>query len=211
MMLCAFRCGEEPVYVCGDTILHFEINIAVSPLSGQYHIGDTLWVTVAIPGSLKDLNSNEYIPVLDYDFKIGSLINRMDISNTPPAFHEFGYVQQTGKYTINNPSSFGALARVTTEPVNGEQKFQVGFIPLSKGLFQLSFSNWTHDLRCQPLPAFGKALNTLDLSYRMNNGDLEENNYPMLLASPIAATQPELISTPEAILKDGVYIFQVIE
>ena len=72
-------------------------------------------------------------------------------------------------------------------------------------------SNLTAELKCQPLPAFEKDLNTLEITYKMNNRDLEENNYPMLLASPIATSNPELISSPEVFLNAGVYIFQVVE
>ena len=205
-------CGNEPVYVCGDVVLKFEIDLGVSPLRDTIKTGDTLWLSMSIPGHLTDMNSNEDIHVLGYDFKIRNGLNRMDAEGTPRAFHEFGFVTKLGAYELYNVGMGGSFAKMITEQLDGEQKVQVGLVPQHPGLFQMSFYNLTKDLKCQPLLAFGEDLNDLEIiDFKMNNGDLDENNYPMLLASPIADTQPELISTPEVFLQAGVYIFQVVE
>ena len=205
-------CGNEPVYVCGDVVLKFEINLEVSPLRDTIRTGDTLWLSMSIPGYLTDMNSNEDIHVLGYDFKVKHGLNRMDVEGTPGAYHEFGFAEKLGKYERFNIGTGGEAASLATEQVGGGQKLRVGLIPQHPGLFQMDFYNHSEDLRCQPLPAFGEELNDLEImDFKMNNGDLDENNYPMLLASPVADTQPELIASPEVFVLGGGYIFQVVE
>jgi len=213
MIIClsnwAFRCGEEQVQVCGDNILRFDLQVLISPLQDTFKIGDTIWIEMSVPNELTDQISNEMITVKSYDFKVVQGLYRLESSDYPGAFFEFERIETVGTYIPAN--SNGALFRMITEVADEKQRFLVGLKPRFSGLFQIDFFNFNADLKCQPLPALGKELNTLEITYTMNNGDLEENNYPMLLASPIAAMNPELIATPEQFLKAGVYIFQVVE
>lgn len=207
----SFKCNEETVNVCEDSLLRFNLNVETIPLKSTLTKGDTLWVSLTIPEYLTDLTYNDDVQVLEYDFKIWHGLNRMDAPQTPSAYHEFDFVEKIGKYQIVNGGGGGEIARLTTEVLNGKQRLQIGFIPLNLGLFQMDFANLSAELKCQPLSAFGSDFNNLEITYTMNSGDLDENNYSLLLASPIAVTQPELISTPDVFLKAGVYVFQVVE
>ena len=97
--------------VCGDEILKFDISLNISPLQDTIILGDTLWLTMSIPDFLNDINSNENIRVLEFDFKIKHGLNRMDINMTPRAYQEFEFIDKVGTYEILNIGTGGRSSK----------------------------------------------------------------------------------------------------
>ena len=48
----SFQCNDEPVQVCGENVLNFELNLSISPLKNTYKIGDTIWMGMIIPANV---------------------------------------------------------------------------------------------------------------------------------------------------------------
>ena len=186
-------------------MLNFEIGLNISPLQDTINIGDTLWLSMAIPEYLTEIISSDDIFVKNFNFNIRCVLNRMDLQETPPAFNEFGFENKLGNFEIFNSGNGGAFAKINTELTDNNQIIQVGIIPTTFGLFQIGFYNLTSDLTCQSLSAFGNDLNNLNISFKMNDGGLEINNYSFLLESP------GLIATQEEFTEAGLFIFKVAD
>lgn len=128
---------------CRETFYNFEMGIKAYPDKDSVHVGDTIWLEVNEPTTLKDVQT-------------GTMVDYSGAANlgTSIAFQE--YTSTTGQFTISAVAKFKffvvkGVNVINTSPdlykeyffveENVRYIFRLGVIPTETGVFRLGFSN----------------------------------------------------------------------
>jgi hypothetical protein len=133
LLLTGSRCNDEkdPEFV----FMTFEIPLTIRPGNETLNKGDTIWLDGNFSDTLKEINSNLYYKLENFDFKSKICINKifnnqLYVSEQMPAFSLFNYLGGTtqtssvcGTFSINY--------------VNKTYTYKIGFIPNDTGVFNI--------------------------------------------------------------------------
>ncbi len=137
----SFRCNKP--FGCAGAVYNFEMGIKAFPDKDSIHIGDTVWLLIDEPTTLKEVQTGR---VIDYSgaANLGSAIGFQTFSLdrgqfTVDAAQKFNFSIVQGVETANvNPALYHEYL---FSEVNNRYIFKLGVIPKEKGLFRLVFSN----------------------------------------------------------------------
>lgn len=127
---------------CAETVYNFEIGVTGYPDKDSIYVGDTLWLEINTPDTLRDIATNELINYGGVE-NLGALIAFSKLINevyNGKALLKFTLLLKKGQKLMNNvdPESFNEY-RFNDE--NGFYQFKLGVIPSDTGTFRISFSN----------------------------------------------------------------------
>ncbi len=125
---------------CAETVYNFEIGVKAFPDNDSINIGDTIWLEINTPDTLRDQHTNELINYSGVEnLGSGISLNKLGANNQfiIPAADSFDYILIRG----NEVRKTDLLREYLFIEQNGNYLFQLGIIPKKKGTFGLIFSN----------------------------------------------------------------------
>ncbi len=136
----SFQCHKP--FGCAGAVYNFEMGIKAFPDKDSIHIGDTIWLIIDEPTTLKDVQTGRMIDYSGAE-NLGSAIG----------FHR---LSQTNQFTVGAAAHFNLrlingteinnvdptyLHEYSFEQVNNHYLFKLGVIPKQTGIYRLFFSN----------------------------------------------------------------------
>jgi hypothetical protein len=136
-----FQCNKK--FGCAETVYSFGMGIKAYPDKDSINIGDTIWLEINEPTTLKDAIS-------------GAMIDYSKASNLGSAIAFQSLSTSSGQFTVNAAQKFNLLIVQGTETanvdptlihefllaeVNNRYVFKIGAIPKETGIFRMIFSN----------------------------------------------------------------------
>ena len=142
-----FSTCNKTILGCSEESHSFQINAIAYPDKDSIHIGDTLWLEVNAPTTLKDVFSGK---MMDYSgaANLGSAIGFGEYSIVgifKNAANYFDYYLVTGA-SVSNPNTAQIREYLFTQ-ANNSYRFKLGVIPREKGIYCIAFSNATNVYR----------------------------------------------------------------
>lgn len=142
----AFQCNKR--IGCGDTVHNFEMGIKAYPDNEVIRIGDTIWLEVNEPSTLKDFETGREINFSNAA-NLGSVISFHQLSNdkefTIKAAEKFAYILKDGTKSRSIDPLFERAFEFDEKDRN--YIFKLGIVPKEVGMFRLFFSNATNVYR----------------------------------------------------------------
>lgn len=133
-------CKKESIG-CANTVYYFKIGAKIYPDKEIINLGDTLWIEIISPTSLRDIYTDK---IVDYAgaANLGSAIGFGKFTDTnaiADAANSFQYILKTGTSVSN---SFTFKIREYLFAQQGQNYFfKLGLIPHERGVFGFGFSN----------------------------------------------------------------------
>ena len=158
-----FSTCNKTILGCSEESHSFQINAIAYPDKDSIHIGDTLWLEVNAPTTLKDVFSGK---MMDYSgaANLGTVVTLLQFfpdKNTSGAINNFYFFIQQGSKSSNTVDPLSNQVLLVSE-VNGSYKLKLGLIPSKIGNYVLTISNATNVYRKNDKCA--KASFTIDFS-----------------------------------------------
>lgn len=183
-------CGKNGLG-CANTTYNFQIGVKAYPDRDSIFVGDTLWLKINGPTSLKDIESNR---IVDYSGaeNLGSAIGFAKLisnNNAIDAANSFNYYLIKG-VNVSNPYINKVREYLFSES-NNKYVFQLGIIPKEKGGFKVFVGSSANVYRKND--KFTKAY------FKINFEDTNQHLYFNKIIAPDVDLQPGT----------GVYLFKV--
>ena len=135
-----FECNKK--IGCAENVYSFELDIKAYPDKDSINVGDTIWLEVNSPTTLKDFRSGSMVDYsgaknLGTAIGIAELIS-VNVTNTEGnSFFKYNIV--TGTELPRSDSN--RFREFNFAEVNQKYQFKLALIPLKKGIFKLFISN----------------------------------------------------------------------
>lgn len=135
-----FQCKKN--IDCRGNVYNFEIGIEARPDKDSINIGDTIWLTIDEPTTLKDVQTGR---IVEYSnaANLGSAIGFHKLSATNQftlgAAEQFNFKVVFGTEINNADATY--LREYSFAQINNHYLFKLGVIPKQTGTFRLFFSN----------------------------------------------------------------------
>jgi len=135
-----FQCNKR--LDCANTVYSFELGVKAYPDKDSINVGDTIWLEINEPTTLKDAFTGQMI---DYSgaANLGSFIGFSKLVDSVPkwidAATDFDFKLIKGQEVINPRVELGREYNFIEEA--NRYKFLFGVVPTRKGVYSLVFSN----------------------------------------------------------------------
>ncbi len=167
----SFQCNKR--LDCARTIYSFSLNVIAYPNKDSIHIGDTIWVEIDEPTTLKDAFTGSMV---DYRgaANLGSAISfdKYSMSSglfTIDAAQEFNFSVVSGRQI--NSTNANLYHEFRFSETNGHYRFKLGIIPKETGVFRFLLSSaanvYRKGDRCTKA-SFAMFFKSIDQHYYLN-------------------------------------------
>jgi len=135
-----FECNKK--FNCAENVYGFDLGIKAYPDKDSINVGDTLWLEVNSPTTLKDFRSGSMVDYSGAE-NLGSFIAFSKVEGATPkwvdAANKFNYKLIYGQDVTRSHFELGH--EYTFIERNKQFQFLLAIIPKEKGTFRLGFSN----------------------------------------------------------------------
>ena len=181
------------------TDYHFNFQVELFPALDTIDVGDTVYLKIDIPAEMTDTETGQTEQVSEADFDIHAGISTYDSNHYYLMDGYFDYVNVVGEVAFTG-SRISARFRQNDD---GSRSLWFGFIPKYKGVYSIHCFDLFESRGNSP--TIGKKCTEFYyLTYEMNRGNLDSNNYYLLKHIP-----PEVFATYEQFYFSGFYAFYV--
>ncbi len=157
----------------------FEIPFTTYPLKDTLNIGDTLWISADFSGDILDSTKMEYVHTENIDFETKIGLDQIDTNPYKPnVWGSLGpIILEKGEIAPQ-----GISMRIKYRYENNRYLFKLGVVCNKVGVYYLGIhSRYNSSIEVDKNSGCEESK---QMTYIMNNGDIEVNHYDLVLASP---------------------------
>ena len=178
-------------YTAPDYKYSFKEKISISPYQLNYHVGDTVWFQLYVPGKkFNDTKTNTTVffdsASINFDISCNLVFNNPYIGDGP--FASFVFPQDVSAYTTNYSGTTQAFLSSGCSH-SADYLIKVGVVLIQKGVFSVGvFTNGIQN-------CFNGYATNAQLSFSLDVDDTHKSFYEQLPFSDIAKTPDQNVES----------------